>query len=153
MEWLPTSVFLPRDVHGQRSWVGYSPWGLKELDKTEWLALSLSQTPASLSVISQRTQILLWRLETKVTLVGVVVQASVGYCHDFHEKWSLTLERQYQLFTHVSDLAILILLIPGFSCLPATELGCRSTHLRFICYLLEYYFCKNSISLTIKFIW
>ena len=26
-EWLPTPVFLPREFHGQRSLVGYSPWG------------------------------------------------------------------------------------------------------------------------------
>ena len=31
----PTPVFLPGESHGQRSLVGYSPWGCKELDKTE----------------------------------------------------------------------------------------------------------------------
>ena len=31
-EWLPTPVFLPGEFHGQRSLVGYSPWGHKELD-------------------------------------------------------------------------------------------------------------------------
>ena len=30
-----TSVFLPGESHGQRSPVGYSPWGCKELDMTE----------------------------------------------------------------------------------------------------------------------
>ena len=30
-EWLPTPVFLPGESHGQRSLVGYSPWGCKEL--------------------------------------------------------------------------------------------------------------------------
>ena len=29
-EWLPTPVFLPRKIHGQRSLVGYSPWGHKK---------------------------------------------------------------------------------------------------------------------------
>ena len=29
------TVFLPRESHGQRSLVGYSPWGCKELDATE----------------------------------------------------------------------------------------------------------------------
>ena len=29
------SVFLPGKFHGQRSLVGYSPWGCKELDMTE----------------------------------------------------------------------------------------------------------------------
>ena len=31
----PTPVFLPREFRGQRSLVGYSPWGHKELDTTE----------------------------------------------------------------------------------------------------------------------
>ena len=30
-----TPVFLPEEVHGQRNQAGYSPWGHKELDKTE----------------------------------------------------------------------------------------------------------------------
>ena len=34
-KWQPTPVFLPGKFHGQRSLVGYSPWGHKELDKTE----------------------------------------------------------------------------------------------------------------------
>ena len=36
-EWQPTPVFLPGEFHGQRSLVGYSPWGCKELDTTEWI--------------------------------------------------------------------------------------------------------------------
>ena len=35
-EWLPTLAFLPGEFH-----VLYSPWGLKELDTTERLSLSL----------------------------------------------------------------------------------------------------------------
>ena len=33
--WQPTPVFLPGESHGQRSLVGYSPRGCKELDTTE----------------------------------------------------------------------------------------------------------------------
>jgi len=33
--WQSTSVFLPREFHGQRSLVGYSSWGHKQLDTTE----------------------------------------------------------------------------------------------------------------------
>ena len=33
-----TPVFLPGESHGQRSLVGYSPWGHKELDVTERLS-------------------------------------------------------------------------------------------------------------------
>ena len=28
-EWKPTPVFLPGEFHGQRSLVGYSPWGCR----------------------------------------------------------------------------------------------------------------------------
>ena len=34
-KWQPTPVFLPRGPHRQRSLVGYSPWGCKELDRTQ----------------------------------------------------------------------------------------------------------------------
>ena len=33
--WQPTPVFLPREPHGQRSLVGYSPWGHEEPDVTK----------------------------------------------------------------------------------------------------------------------
>ena len=36
-ECLPIPVFLPGEFHGQRSLVGYSPWGCKESDMTEQL--------------------------------------------------------------------------------------------------------------------
>ena len=34
-EWLPTPIFLPGELHGQRILVVYSPWGRRELDMTE----------------------------------------------------------------------------------------------------------------------
>ena len=33
--WQPTPVFLPGEAQGQRSLVGYRPWGHRELDMTE----------------------------------------------------------------------------------------------------------------------
>ena len=39
-EWQATPVFSPGEFHGQRSLAGYSPWGHKESDTTEWLSLS-----------------------------------------------------------------------------------------------------------------
>ena len=36
-KWQPTPVFLPGESHGQRTLVGYSPQGCKELDTTERL--------------------------------------------------------------------------------------------------------------------
>ena len=34
-KWQPTPVFVPGKSYGQRSLVGYSPWGRKESDMTE----------------------------------------------------------------------------------------------------------------------
>ena len=33
--WQPTPVFLPGEYHGQRSLVGYSPWGCIQSDMTK----------------------------------------------------------------------------------------------------------------------
>ena len=33
--WQPSPVSFPGESHGQRSLLGYSPWGLKESDTTE----------------------------------------------------------------------------------------------------------------------
>ena len=38
-KWQPIPVLLPGEFHGQRSLVGYSLWGHKESDTTEWLTL------------------------------------------------------------------------------------------------------------------
>ena len=40
-ERLPTPVILPGEFHGQRSLVGYSPWGCKESDTTELINIQL----------------------------------------------------------------------------------------------------------------
>ena len=39
-EWQPTPVFLPGEFHEQKSLVGHSPWGHKELDVTEQLTFT-----------------------------------------------------------------------------------------------------------------
>ena len=38
-ELLPTPVFLPEESHEQSNLTGYSLWGHKELDTTEWLGM------------------------------------------------------------------------------------------------------------------
>ena len=47
---------LAGESHGQRSLVGYSPKGLKELDKTERLTLSLSLFSYAIIYICQKLQ-------------------------------------------------------------------------------------------------
>ena len=49
-KWQPTPVLLPRKFHGWRSLVGYSPWGHKELDMTEWLHFLSGSSKASLGM-------------------------------------------------------------------------------------------------------
>ena len=46
----PTLVFVPGKSHGPRSLGGYSPWGRKESDTTEWLQLQLHLHESSLSL-------------------------------------------------------------------------------------------------------
>ena len=41
-QWHPTPVLLPGKSHGQRSLVGYSPWGCEESDMTERLHFHFS---------------------------------------------------------------------------------------------------------------
>ena len=43
----PTPVFLPRQFHGQRSLVSFSPWGRQESDTTQWL--THTEHPVALS--------------------------------------------------------------------------------------------------------
>ena len=38
-KWHSTPVFLPGKSHGQRSLVGYSPWGYKESDMTKYTSI------------------------------------------------------------------------------------------------------------------
>ena len=44
-EWLSTPVFLSGEFHGQRSLVGYSSWGRKELDMIELLNTQALSVP------------------------------------------------------------------------------------------------------------
>ena len=41
-QWHPTLVLLPGKSHGQRSLVGYSPWGREESEMTERLRFHFS---------------------------------------------------------------------------------------------------------------
>ena len=49
-QWQPTLVFLPGEFHGQRSPVGYSLWGRKELYAAEQLTHTKFSLAGSLEV-------------------------------------------------------------------------------------------------------
>ena len=56
--WQPTPVFLPRESHGQRSVVGYSPWGHKRwTEYTHVIVLKREEGPRS------QEMHLLWKME------------------------------------------------------------------------------------------
>ena len=42
-KWQPTPVFLPEKSHGQKSLVGYSPWGHNKSDVTEHACMTHSK--------------------------------------------------------------------------------------------------------------
>ena len=61
-KWQPTLVLLPGKFHGQRSLVGYSPWGHKESDTTERLHFHFLSILKWSSVSSRRSSA--WFLES-----------------------------------------------------------------------------------------
>ena len=50
-KWQPTPVLLPRESHGQRSLVGYSPRGRKESDTTERFHFHFLSFPQSSCIV------------------------------------------------------------------------------------------------------
>ena len=63
MEWLPTPVFLPGESHGQRSLLGYCPWGHKESDMIERLTLCCSSLENTYSCIPSAWDVFFVALE------------------------------------------------------------------------------------------
>ena len=61
-KWQPTPVFLPERSHGQRSLVGYSPWGHKELDMTEQLSKQAKALQVLLPIKKISFQIMLSKM-------------------------------------------------------------------------------------------
>ena len=53
-KWKPASYSCPKKFHGQRSLVGYSPVGHKELDTTEWLSTCTVLNELYKSLYSQK---------------------------------------------------------------------------------------------------
>ena len=76
MEWRPTPVFLLREFHGQRSLLGYSPWGCKELDTTEQLTHTHTHTHEDLD-LNLCLMTLLLQL-TILIIVGVTYKVIVS---------------------------------------------------------------------------
>ena len=52
-EWLPTPVFLPGEIHGQRSLAGYSPCSLRESDTTEQITYAPSGNSKQITTLKE----------------------------------------------------------------------------------------------------
>ena len=74
-EWLPTPVFLPREFHGQRGLVGYSPQGCKESDMTERLILPISVF-FRMFVLQRKEMIKSWKRDLNSTM-AISVQMAI----------------------------------------------------------------------------
>ena len=83
-QWQPTPVFLPGKSHGQRSLVGYSPWGREESDTTKWLHFhfSLSCTGEGNGTHSS---VLAWRIPGTAEPGGLPSMGSHRVGHDWSD--------------------------------------------------------------------
>ena len=52
-KWQPTAVFLPEELHGQRSLAGYGPWGLRESDTVTARATTPRTRPLAFDQITE----------------------------------------------------------------------------------------------------
>ena len=97
-KWQPTPEFLPEEFHGQRSLVGYNPWGQKELDTTVWLTFTFwhpfMSTGKSIALNKQtfvgKVMSLLFNMLSRLVKVFLPrskhffdVMAAVTICSDF----------------------------------------------------------------------
>ena len=80
----PTPLLLPGKSHGWRSLVGYSPWGRKESDTTEWLHFLFS-----LSCIGEGNgnplRVLAWRIPGTGEPGGLPSMGLHGVGHDWSD--------------------------------------------------------------------
>ena len=75
-QWHLTPALLPGKSHGQRILIGYSPWGHKESDTTEWLQLHFPFLDSNWINTKDHSFLFLflnWRL--------ITLQYYSGFCH------------------------------------------------------------------------
>ena len=79
-----TPVLLPRKSHGQRSLVGCSPWGRKELDTTERLHFHFSLSYIE-KEMATHSSVLAWRIPGKGEPDGLPSIGSHRVGHDWSD--------------------------------------------------------------------
>ena len=83
-QWHPTPVLLPGKSHGQRSLVGYSPWGCKELDMTERLHFDFSLSCIG-EEMATHSSVLAWRIPGTGKPGGLPSMGSHRVGHDWSD--------------------------------------------------------------------
>ena len=103
-KWIPTSVFPPGKFYGQRSLVGYSPWGYRV--RYDWATLSHFHKGETRVVIAQREKLPLWDSPWNCKESDMTEQLSTA-----HDVWSLGGEDplEKEITTHLSILVWWIL--------------------------------------------
>ena len=105
-QWHPTSVFLPGKSHGQRSLVGYSPWGRWELDTTEWLHFHFHALEKEMATHSS---VLAWRIPGTGEPSRLPSMRSHGVRHDWSDLAAAAAALFcYQLHSYTVSLASLV---------------------------------------------
>ena len=126
-----TPIFLPGESQGQRSLVGYSPWGHKESDMTKWLSkrirkcrcLELKASLIGLLLILQRRKLRLPNsgmnmhifahvpMHTYTREGGQLSQFSQncpGFCTENPTPWKTLRSRQIRMLGHLKTLTSLM---------------------------------------------
>ena len=80
-EWPPTPVFLPGESHGQRTLMGYSPWGCKESDTTEWKTPTYHIGEGN----GNPSSVLAWRIPGTAEPGGLTSMGSHRVRHDWSD--------------------------------------------------------------------
>ena len=77
-EWQPTPEFLPGEAHRQRSLVGCSPWGCKELDTTE-CTHTHTHTHTHTQLVSNPFEMIM--IQVTVSM-GILIPWSLSHMHN-----------------------------------------------------------------------
>ena len=125
-KWQPTPVLLPGKYHGQRSLVGYSPWGRKESDTTERLHFTFPSTMYARCSTSLATFVvvspfslfavlmyMLWLLIVVLICTSLINYFELFWC-DFWQLMYLTLSHLLNICLFLK-LFCFLLLIGDFS--------------------------------------
>ena len=80
-QWHPTPVLLPGKSHGQRSLVGYNPWGCEASDTTERLHSHFSLSGIG-EEVATHSSVLAWRIPGTGEPGGLLSMGSHRVGHD-----------------------------------------------------------------------